>query len=179
VWDTGRVTGSMIAYAGLLLAAASGPAPRFVDEDRYRIRPDDLEIVHLPLRKNPAVVDVSYAVESGSERVRVLLVCQDDFYQAKSDLSRLPEDAVLAATPRGKSGSFEQRVARKGDYVIVLDNRANRENGAVVQMRVAFDYPKVTQLSPERQFTVIAISFLAFFAVVTYSARKLLRATRG
>jgi hypothetical protein len=161
-----------------LLAVAGAPL-RFVDEDRYRIKPGDLEIVHLPLRKNPAVVNVSYAVQAGSDKVRVLLVGQDDFYQAQSDLARLPDEAVLASTPRGKSGSFEQRVARKGDYVIVLDNRAGRENGAVVQMRVAFDYPKVTQLSPERQFTVIAISFLSFFAVVTYSARKLLKATRG
>jgi hypothetical protein len=46
-------------------------------------------------------------------------------------------------------------------------------------VRVAWEYPRVTQLSPERQFTVIAISFLAFFSVVTYSARKLLKAARG
>ena len=168
----------MIGYACLLLVAASAPTP-FVDEDRYRIRAGDLEMVLLPLRQNPAQVHVSFSVQSGSNQVRVLLVSQADFDRAQGDISRLPDDAVLASTPRGKSGSVTRRVGHRGDYLIVLDNRADQENGAVVQMRVAFDYPRVTQLSPQRQFTVIAISFLAFFAVVTYSARKLLRATRG
>jgi len=167
-----------MGYACLLLAAVSAPAP-FVDEDRYRIRPGDLEMVLLPLRRNPAMVNLSFSVQSGSNLVRLMLIRQDDFDRAQGDVSRVPGDAILALTPRGRSGSLTRRIAHKGDYLILLDNRADRENGAVVQMRVAFAYPKVSQLSPQRQFTGIAISFLTFFAVVTYSARKLLKATRG
>jgi hypothetical protein len=51
-----------------------------------------------------------------------------------------------------------------------------------VHIRVWLDFarrgPVVTQLSPERQLTVIAISFLVFFGIVTYSARRLLRTMR-
>jgi hypothetical protein len=171
------VNGFVIGYACLLLAAST-PKP-FVDEDQYRIQAGDVERVLLPLRQNPAVVSVSFSVEGGSTQVRVALVTQEDFDRADGNPSRLSEDALLAATARGKSGSFTHRVSRKGDYLILLDNRADKEASAVVHMRVAWDYPKVTQLSPERQFTVIAISFFAFFTVVTYSARKLLKATRG
>jgi hypothetical protein len=162
----------------LLLAAANTPKP-FVDEDQYRIQAGDMERVLLPLRQNPAVVSVSFSVEGGSDQVRVALVSQAEFDRVEGNPARLSEDALLAATPRGKSGSFTHRVSHKGDYLILLDNRPNQGDPAVVHMRVAWDYPKVTQLSPERQFTVIAISFLTFFAVVTYSARKLLKATRG
>jgi hypothetical protein len=38
--------------------------------------------------------------------------------------------------------------------------------------------PQVTRLSPQRQFTVILISFAVFFGIVTYSARRLLRGIR-
>jgi hypothetical protein len=149
-----------------------------VDEDRYRIRAGDFEMVLLPLRHHPAVVSASYSAQNGSNQVRIALVSQEDFDRAQGNPAKLPEDALMAVTPRGKSGAFTHRVPHRGDYLILVDNRADKDNAAVVQVRVAWEYPKVTQLSPQRQFTVIAISFLAFFSVVTYSARKLLKATR-
>jgi hypothetical protein len=176
LWDTGRVTGSMIAYACLLLAATGTNAP-FVDEDRYPIRAGDLAPVTLSLRQIPAVVTASYSVE-GSAQVRIALMTQQDWDRADNIPGRVTEDALLASTARGKSGSFTYQVPHKGDYVILMDNRADKQNAAMVHMRVMWEYPRVSRLSPERQFTVIAISFLAFFAVVTYSARKLLKATR-
>ena len=66
------------------------------------------------------------------------------------------------------------------DYVIVVENDA--EAPAEVLLRISLDFtragPRVTKLSPQRQFTVIAISFAVFFGIVTWSARKLLRAVR-
>ena len=178
LWDTGRVSGSVIGLACLLLTAASTPKP-FVDEDQYRVQAGELERVLLPLRQNPAVVSASFSVEGGSGQVRIALVRQEDFERADENPARLPEDALMVVTPRGRSGSFTHRVSHKGDYLILMDNRADKDNAAVVHMRVAWDYPKVSLLSPERQATVIAISFVTFFAVVTYSARRLLKATRG
>lgn len=167
----------MIAYACLLLAAVRTPA-QYVDEDRYRVRPGDLEPVTLSLRQMPAVVNASFSVE-GAAQVRIALMTQQDWDRADNNPARVSEDALLVSTARGRSGSFTHRVSHKGDYVILMDNRADKQNPAVIHMRVMWEYPRVSQLSPERQFTVIAISFLSFFAVVTYSARKLLKATRG
>jgi hypothetical protein len=172
------VNGFVIGYACLLLVSSSVSKP-FVDEDRYLIRAGDLEMVLLPLHRNPAIVTASYTVQNGSSNVRIVLVSQEDFDHAHGDPGRLPEDAVLASTGRGAVGAFTHRVSHKGDYLILLDNRADKANATSVQLRVMWDYPRVTQLSPERQFTVVALSCLTFFAVVTYSARKLLKAAGG
>jgi hypothetical protein len=149
-----------------------------VDEDRYQIAAGDWQTVMVPLRHPPARVSVSYAVQTGSNQIRIGLLTQDDFDRLQSNPSKLKDDVLLASTPPGMAGSFVYQVGRRDDYLILLDNRADKEHPATIRMRVAIDFPKVTQLPPERQFTVVAISFLAFFAVVTWSARRLLKATR-
>jgi hypothetical protein len=53
-----------------------------------------------------------------------------------------------------------------------------------VRLKISLDFaprpqgPEVTRLSPRRQLTVILISFAVFFAIVSYSARRLLGAIR-
>jgi hypothetical protein len=66
--------------------------------------------------------------------------------------------------------------------VIFLDNRLGTAPIAG-HLRVTLDFsgehaPEVTQLSRERQITIITISFAVFFAIAGYSARRLLRAIR-
>jgi hypothetical protein len=158
--------------------AMSAPS-QSVDEDIYRVAGGDWQTVFVPLRQRPATVSASFAVESGSDKVRIALVTQDDFERAQNDPARLPDSELLAVTPRGKAGAFTHHVGHRDEYLVLLDNRVDQAHPAVIRMRVAFEFPRVSKLSPERQFTVIAISFLAFFGVVTYSARKLLKATRG
>ena len=53
-----------------------------------------------------------------------------------------------------------------------------------VHLFISLDFADVqgsgnTQLDPRRQVTVILLSFAFFFAVVTYSARKLLQGVRA
>jgi hypothetical protein len=163
-------------FVCLLLLAASNPR-EFVDEDHYHIAAGDWQPVTVGLRQRPATVSASYSVHNGSDSVRIALLTRDELDRAQNDLGRLPDSALLASTPRGKSGAFTYRVGHPDDYFIVLDNRADKVNPATVRMRVAIDFPRVTKLSPERQATVIAISFITFFAVVTYSARRLLKAS--
>jgi hypothetical protein len=167
----------------LLLAASSSPNTRLeqTDEDTYRIAAGDYQWVALDLRQHPATVGASFAVLKGSPQIRIALLTRDEYDRMRDDLSRLPEEALLAATPRGDSGKFLFRVHQPDSYVILLDNHAEKNTPAVVRMRIALDFsqPRVTRLSPERQLTVVAISCLTFFAVVTYSARKLLKATRS
>ncbi|HTX35528.1 MAG TPA: hypothetical protein VME43_10910, partial [Bryobacteraceae bacterium] len=63
--------------------------------------------------------------------------------------------------------------------VLVVENRGPTE--AVVHMRVLLDFGgrqslTVTQISPLRRAVVVTLSLAVFFAIVTYSARRLLRA---
>ena len=88
---------------------------------------------------------------------------------------------VFALEVRGDSMRDEHIVS--GDYVLVVDNRSSKAGAAAVHLRIALDFaslsgPVVTRLGPRRQFTVIVLAFAFFFGVVTYSARKLLRAVK-
>jgi hypothetical protein len=70
-------------------------------------------------------------------------------------------------------------VLHPDDYDVVVDNREGRRD-VKVRVRVALEFsssgPEITTASPARQLTVVALSFLFFFGVVTYSARRILRA---
>jgi hypothetical protein len=66
-----------------------------------------------------------------------------------------------------------------GDYVLVVENRGAA--AAVVHLRVLLDFSgrhslTVTQITPRRRAVVVGTSLVVFFAIVTYSARRLLRA---
>jgi len=170
----------VIGVACLLLLAAASRVEQ-TDEDVYQIAPGDYQWVTVDLRQQPAVVKASYVVEAGSGSVRLMLVTRDEYDHTRDNLAQLPDDARLASTPRGRSGEFTVRVRQRDSYVILLDNHADKANPATVRMRVSliFNRPTVTQLPPGKQFTVVAVSVAAFFAMVTWSARKLLKAARG
>ena len=127
------------------------------------------------LRQKPATVEATFEVQSGSPKVRLALLTH-------ADEERMDADApygVLTATPLGARGSLRFRVRRPDDYAIVVDNREG-DRDTTVLVRASLDFgragPDVTRASPERQVIVIALSFLFFFSVVTYSARRILRA---
>ena len=159
-----------------MLAAAT--RVDLVDEI-YEIPGSDWKYVELDLRQKPATVIANYFVEAGSEDVRIALMTRED-------LERLREDAphgVIALTQAGHNGSFQYRVRHRGGYAVVVDSRAPKGKSSAVRLRVSLEFaptgvPDVTRVSPGRQLTVIAISFLFFFSVVTYSARRLLKAVR-
>jgi hypothetical protein len=167
----------MTLPACLLLLAAS-TSVELVDEV-YQIPPADWKYVEVNLRQNPARVDASFDVRSGSETVRLALMTRAALESLRSDLPH----GLLAVTPTAKSGALHFRVRHPGDYVLVVDNRASKAKPAAVHLRIALDFarpsgPEVTHLAPGRQLTVIVLAFAFFFGVVTYSARKLLRAAK-
>jgi hypothetical protein len=167
----------MNLLACIILLAAS-TSVELVDEV-YHIPPAEWKYVEVNLRQNPALVVAAFDVQSGSEKVRLALM-------TRADLERLREDVphgLLAVTEIGKSGGFNFRVRRPGDYVLVVDNRSNKTQSAAVHLRIALDFaatsgPIVTSLGSRRQLTVIVLAFAFFFGVVTFSARKLLRAAK-
>jgi hypothetical protein len=128
------------------------------------------------LLQNPATVEADYEVSSGSRQVRLALMTHAEMERRHGKASF----DELAGTPPGARGSLIFRVPRPDEYGIVVDNSDGNQDTAV-HVRVSLDFapPHVTRLSPQRQITVIALSFAFFFAVVTWSARRILRAIRS
>jgi len=127
------------------------------------------------LRQQPARVVATFTVNSPSGDVKLALLTHADAQRLFLDMPH----GVLAATPAGRKGSFSFRVPHPGDYDIVVDNREGNRD-VTVRVRVSLDFaapvPPTVTAAPGRQVTVVALSFLFFFGVVTYSARRILRA---
>jgi hypothetical protein len=167
----------MTPFAVLVLLAAS-TSVELVDEV-YQIPPAEWKYVEVNLRQQPALVSASFRVDSGAGKVRLALMTRADLERLRDDLPH----GVLAVTEIGKSGALDLRVREPGDYVLVVDNRSSKAQPAAVHLRIALDFarssgPAVTRLAPQRQLTVIVLAFAFFAGVVTFSARKLLRAAR-
>jgi hypothetical protein len=166
----------MIPLALILLAAAT--RLELVDEVLH-IPAGDWRYVELGLKQQAAFVAADFEVQSGSQPVKLELMRHEDLDRLRSDRP----NGVIVATALAASGRLLYRVRVPGDYVVVIDNRNANGREAVARLRVVLDFgarpgPQVTRLSPQRQFTVILISFAVFFGIVTYSARRLLRGIR-
>jgi hypothetical protein len=157
----------------LLLAAST--RVELLDETPT-IKRGDWNWYPVSLLQRPATVDVDFLVISGSPQVRVALMSHAEM-ERRHARSSFDE---LAATPPGTRGLLRYRVPRPDEYGIVVDNsRGTQDTKVRVRASLDFTGPVVTRLSPRRQFTVILLSFAFFFTVVTYSARRLLRAIRS
>ena len=162
----------------LLLLAAAATSVDLVDEV-YQIAHSEWKYVEVNLRQKPATVTASFRVESGANKVRLALMTRDSLELLREDLPH----GVLAVTDAGSRGEFRFRVRQSGDYVVVVDNRASKALPSSVHMKISLDFanadiPLSTRLSRPRQLAVIGLSFLFFFGVVTFAARKLMAATR-
>jgi hypothetical protein len=167
----------MIVFAWILLLAAS-TSVELVDEV-YRIPAAEWKYVEINLRQQPALVSASFDVPGPPARVRLALMTRADLQHFRSSLAH----GVLALTDEGNAGRLSFRVRDPADYVLVVDNRDDPAHQAAVHLRVALDFgqpaaPVITTVTPRRQLTVIALSFVFFFGVVTYSARKLMKLAR-
>jgi hypothetical protein len=68
------------------------------------------------------------------------------------------------------------QVPETGDYAISIENQSDDEMPATVRLSASLEFPQVTELSPLRRLTVVAVSLGFFVGVVTFSARKIWRA---
>ncbi len=159
----------MILLAWLLLQAVT--SVQLVDEV-YGIPADDWRYVELGLNQKPALVIARFEVNPPAQKARLALVTGDELRRLQSGQA----ETALSSTPFLSQGTLVYNVPAAGEYVIVVDNRG--QPAGQVRLRVRLDFPAVAQLAPEKRLTVILISFAAFFAVVTWSARRLLRNVR-
>ncbi len=158
----------------LLLAAAASTHVQLIDEV-VRVPPGDWRYVEVALKQRIGFVSADYQVKSGSPDIRLALLRRSDLERMQTEM---PEDA-LVVTQQAPSGRIRYRVPERGVYVVLIDNRAS-SRPAAAQVLVALDFgprpgPPVTRLSEQRQIAVIAISFAVFFAIATFSARRLLQ----
>jgi hypothetical protein len=164
----------MIALAWMLWLAANTTVP-LVDEV-YQIPANEWRYVELGLKQNPALVQASFQVESGSRQVRLALMLRQDLDRLKEGLPQ----SVIEVTAPSAAGTLRPRVRGPGDFVIVVDNRG--ESAAAVRLKIQLDFhvngPEVGRASPRRQLAVLLISFAVFFGIVGWSARRLLREIR-
>lgn len=161
----------MPLIAWILLVAASSSAG-LVDQT-FLIPANDWRFVDLGLRHRPAAIHAEFDVQTGPP-VQLILMERTDLER----LNRGETHAVVAATGVRPHGRLNVRTVKPGDYVVVVENRSGETEAANVRLRVSVDFVEATQLSPERQLTVVAISFAVFFGIVTYSARRLWQGVR-
>jgi hypothetical protein len=160
------------------LAFGLASAEELVDRV-YTIPADDWRYVDLGIGQRPALVEAEYQVRAGSDQIRLAVMRRDDLEHLREGLAH----GVVEATEAGRSGKLACQVRPPSEYVVVIDNRMGDGRAAVVRLRIRLEFPPATgaiaeRLSPQRRLTVILVSFAAFFAIVTWSGRKLLPPVR-
>jgi hypothetical protein len=163
----------MLSLACFLLLAAS--RVQLADEV-YQIPASEWRYVEVALKQQPATVMARYDVLAGPPKLRLALLQREDLEKLRAGAPH----SVIDVTAEAARGALDYPVLERGDYVLVIDNQGREP--ATVHIRVWLDFarhgPAVTRLSPKRQLLVVAISFLVFFGIVSYSARRLLRTMR-
>jgi len=158
----------MIAALLILLAVFSHVD--LVDET-FEIPAHDWRYVPRPVTQQPAMVDCVFQSDRPDARVRLVLLSHADL-----NAWRVGRDhQEVAATPAGPRGVLRMSIHDLDTYV-AIENRAPQP--VRVRLRVFLEQPNVRYLSRSRQLAVIVISFGVFFAIVSLSARKLLKAIR-
>jgi len=156
--------------AALLFLLAAFARADLIDET-FEIPASDWRYVPRPLTQQPAMLDCVFQSDRPDAQVRVVLLSHADLNAWR--LGRDHEE--IAATPAGPRGALRTSVHDVDTYV-AIENRAPQP--VRVRLRVSLEQPRVRYLSRSRQLAVIVISFGVFFAIVSFSARKLLKAIR-
>jgi hypothetical protein len=130
----------------------------------------------LELKQQPATIGIHFETENHTDRVRVALMRRDEMEKLRAGLPH----GIIEVTEEVAVGDLSYPVQAPGEYVVVIENQARTPTS--VHVRASLDFgsrtPSVTRLSPQRQLTIVVISFAVFFAIVSFSARRLLRVVR-
>ena len=155
----------------LLLLAASRPV--VLTDDVYQIPAGEWRWVRFEIRHQPATVQCSFETVGSGEALAELV--------SRPDLELIREHKshdALSATDTARSDTFSQYVGEPGEYAVVIENPGKTPVAARLAVSLSFGQPAARYLSRDRRLTVILISSAMFFAIVTFSARALLRAMK-
>ena len=156
--------------AALLFLLTAFSQVDLVDEN-FEIPARDWRYVDRALTGEPAMVDCIFQTRQPEARVRLVLLRRADLNAWRTG----HDHDEIAATAVGPRGALRMSIHDPDTYVAV-ENRAPQP--VRVYLRVFLEQPRVRYLSRSRQLAVILISFGVFFAIVSLSARKLLKAIR-
>jgi len=156
--------------AALLFLLAAFARVDLIDEN-FEIPASDWRYVPRPLTPEPAMVNCAFQANGPDAQVRLVLLSHADLNAWRAGR----EHEEIAATPFAPRGTLRTPVHDSDTYV-VIENRAPQP--VRVRLRVFLEQPRVSYLARGRQLAVIVISFGVFFAIVSLSARKLLKAIR-
>jgi len=166
----------MMPVVALLLLAADDSQARNPTQPIH-LEAGDFRWVPFTVRQVPSEVDCRYEVLQGQASVHAELLPMTEFRA----FSRGREHDTMALTPDGRTGEFRRIVDQRGQYAVVVENKAGARPATVVLEVHTIVNPgadAARTISPARRLTVIAISFAFFFATVGLAGRRLLRALR-
>ncbi|MDE3196558.1 MAG: hypothetical protein KGN84_09455 [Acidobacteriota bacterium] len=153
-------------------AFAASPAP-------FRLDPGEFRWIPFTVNQIPTEVDSHFQVIRGEPAVHMELLPMAEFRQ----FNRGREHETLAVSGTGRAAGFRRVLDSRGQYVVVVINES-RSTPALVTLEVRTDLNPnadviAKTISPQRRLAVILISFALFFATVTWTGIKLLRAVRA
>ena len=154
--------------AALVLWLSAAPLIELVNQD-FEIPGREWRYVELTASPPGALLACDF--ESAGSPVRVAFIGREELDAWRNGRGR----PSLAATPYAMHGRLRLEV-HDPDVDVAIDNPGPQP--ARVHLRVLRREPYIRYLSRQRKLAVILISFGIFFAIVTFSARKLLRGMR-
>ena len=159
--------------AAVSLVSAAGPV--VLTDDVYQLAPGDWRWVRFDIRQRAATAICGFQ-STGGGQVRAEIVNRSELDAVRQ---RKPHEALAQFGPAG-AGYIRHLIQDPGEYAAVIENKDSHP--IAVHITVALDLapPRsaARTLSPTRRLTVIIVSFVCFFAIVSLSARALLRAMR-
>ncbi len=159
----------------VLFLATSAFASAVLTDDVYQLPAGDWRWVRFEIGHRPATAECHFEALGGGE-ARAELVSRPDLELFREHR----QHDALASTGAEGSGVVSQYIDVPGEYAVIIENSSSQAVAVHLNVSLSFGAPKpVSQyLSPSRRLTVILVSFAMFFAIVTFSARALLRAMK-
>jgi hypothetical protein len=168
-----------------LLIAALAPAARNAGPDvtssnqAIRIPTGEYKWWPLHVRKAPSEIDCRFEVLHGDATVHAELLHEYDFRQF---VRHRPYEKITE-TPAGSRASFSQLVPDRGDYAVVIINKAGAPPAIIsmfIEAKVSPEGGRIARtLAPARRLAVILISFAIFFVSAGWSGHRLIRAMKN
>jgi hypothetical protein len=157
------------ALSLILLLAAAALSATF--DRTLRVGAQETQGLQFQVHNRPGTLHLQYGTSRGGSPVRVFVIPKAD--QARLLAGReVPE---LSGTDYGQSGSLQVHISTPGEYVAVVDNRAESRQGVTVRVFGAITYDPIPvearELPPSTRMVVIAITTVLFLGTVWFAGR--------
>lgn len=133
-----------------------------------RVPAGDGRSLRFALRNSPADLDLEFQVQPENPPVQISV--------------RRQSEEIFATAPT-RQGRLIVRLSRPGEYVLLVNNRAEPKREAYVRLRGRLvEIPQALEVryaSPQRRIAVVASTLGVFFTVAWFVGRRLWKATVG